>query len=257
MSASLGNDRTLAQPNPPASLVPEVADVYAHFSALVALAREQFNRELGGKLLLYAPFDAYGAAVALAANIAGAATLGVDGDTERLRQGIRHGFCDFVVNSLDEALRILKNEVRKKQPVSVCLEGNLAATLHEAVERGLQPDLIALPEKTDAVQTLIERGAIAANAEPSLAQSLTRVTWTADSAAALWLPRVDALASQALPNGDERLRWLKFAPRYLGRTIAGEHYLQMTTEETDRFTSLVTDAMASVAISVKITVQRW
>jgi hypothetical protein len=257
MSASLGNDRPLKQPHLlPASLVPEVADVYACFSTLVALAREQFNRELGGKLLLYAPFDAHGAAVALAANIAGAATLGVDADTERLRQGIRHGFCDFVVNSLDEALRILKNEVRKKQPVSVCLEGDVAATLHEAVERGLQPDLIFLPEKTEAVRTLIERGAIEAVAETSPAPSLITVTWTAGSAAALWLPRVDALAAQVLPNGDERLRWLKFAPRYLGRTVAGEHYLQMTTVETDRFTALVADGMASGAIGVGITVKR-
>ena len=69
-----------------------------------------------------------------------------------------------MVNNLDEALRILKNEVRKKQPVSVCLEGDLAATLHEAVERGLQPDLLALPGTTDAVETLIQRGAIVIDA---------------------------------------------------------------------------------------------
>src|SRR5271155_5872297 len=116
-----------------------------------SLANERFQGELGGKLLLFGRLDADGAAVALAANISGAATLGVDADSERLRQGIRRGFCDFVVNNLDEALRILKNEIRKKRPVSVCLEGDLVATLQEAVERGLQPDLLALPTTTDAV----------------------------------------------------------------------------------------------------------
>jgi urocanate hydratase len=180
----------------------------------------------------------------------------VDADSDRLRQGIRHGFCDFVVNNLDEALRILKNEVRKKQPVSVCLEGDLTATLHEAVERGLQPDLLALPDKTHAVRTLIERGAIGIDAEPSPNTSLTAITWSAESAPALWLPKVDALAARVLPDSDPRSRWLRFAPRYLGRTLASQHYLQMSASEADQFSILTTEAMASGAIGTKITIQR-
>ena len=239
----------------PASLIPEVPDVYAYFSAFVALAKAHFNGELGGKLLLYGQLDAQGAAITLAANIAGAATLGVDADSERLRQGIRHGFCDFVVNNLDEALRILKNEVRKKQPVSVCLEGDLAATLRDGVERGLQPDLLALPAMTNGAEILIERGAIVVDGPISNA-SLIYVNWIAESASALWLPKVDGLAAQVLPQGDQRSRWLKFAPRYLGRTMGGEHYLQMTAEEAEQFETLVADATMSGAIGTKITIQR-
>jgi hypothetical protein len=255
MSASLGDELPPTQLDSPASLIPEVTDVYAYFSALVALAKDHFNGELGGKLLLYGQLDAQGAAITLAANIAGAATLGIDADSERQRQGVRHGFCDFVVNNLDEALRILKNEVRKKQPVSVCLEGNLAATLREAVERGLQPDLLALPAMTNHAEILIARGAIVVDGPISNA-SLINVTWTAESAPTLWLPKVGALAAQVLPNADERSRWLKFAPRYLGRAMAGQHYLQMTAEEAEQFETLVADAMASGAIGTKITIQR-
>lgn len=256
MGPSLGNELPPTQLLAPASLIPEVADVFAHFCALIALARERFQGELGGKLLLFGQLDAQGAAVALATNIAGGAALGVDADPERLRQGIRHGFCDFVVNNLNEALRILKNEIRKKRPVSVCLEGDLAATLQEAVERGLQPDLLALPGRTDAVRTLIQRGAIviAAGLAPDVLP--LSITWNAESVPALWLPKVAALAAQILPEGDERLRWLKLAPRYIGRTIAGQHYLQMTVEEADKFTISVADAMESGAIGTKIMIQR-
>ncbi len=256
MRPSLDNEDSPEKVSTSTSLVPGVAEVYACFSALTALAKQRFDGELGGKLLLYGPLDAYGAAVALAANIAGAATLGVEADSERLRQGIRQGFCDFVVNHFDEALRILKNEVRKKQPVSVCLEGDLMTTLAEAVERGVQPDLLAVSEESTAIDTLIQRGAIPFGQESGLVAKSEEITWTAESSAALWLPKVDALAAQVLPSGDERSRWLKLAPRYLGRTMAGQHYLRMTTEEAEHFGRLVAEAMASGSIGTKITIQR-
>src|SRR5271170_6250727 len=161
MSASPGNAISSTQLSSASPLIPELPHVYDRFAEIVALAKDRFDGELGGKLLLYGQLNAEGAAVALAANIAGAATLGVDADAERLRHGIRNGMCDFVVNHLDEALRIVKNEVRKKQPVSVCLDGDLIATLTEAVERGLQPDMVAFGEQSAAIETLIERGAIA------------------------------------------------------------------------------------------------
>jgi urocanate hydratase len=256
VASFLGNQLSPAQAGPSGAEIPEIAEVYARFAALAALAKERFGGELGGKLLLYGRLDAYGAAVALAANIAGAATLGVDGDSERLRQGIRRGFCDFVVNHLDEALRILKNEVRKKQPVSVCLEGDLASTLAEAVERGLQPDLLACADGADAARVLVERGAISLGQSPQPEAGREEVHWTAESAAALWLPKADALAARALPVGDERLRWLKFAPRYLGRTMGGRRYLRMEAEEAERFAALVAEAMCSGAMGTTITIER-
>ncbi len=256
MSPSLGNEVSAEPRDIASTLIPEVGDVFTYFSGLIALAKERLDGELGGKLLLYGRLDARGAAVALAANIAGVATLGVDADSDRLRQGIRHGFCDFVVNHLDEALRILKNEVRKKQPVSVCLEGDLASTLSEAVERGFQPDLLARIEQSAAVESLIERGAIVFGHRPVQETQREAVTWTAASAPARWLPQADALAAQVLPAGDERSHWLRLAPRYLGRTMAAEHFLPMTSEEADQFAKLLSDAMASGSMGTRITIQR-
>jgi urocanate hydratase len=256
MSAPLGNDVSASPLDPPASLVLKIPDVYALFSRLIVLAKEHFSGELGGRLLLCGQLGAEGAAVALGANIAGAATLGVDADADRLRQGIRHGFCDFVVNSLDEALRILKNEIRKKQPVSVCLAADLVTILREAVERGLQPDLLDLTDRSDAVEILLQRGAIPVDKCFRPEPLLKEITWTAESTPALWLPKVDALAAKALPADDARLRWLKLAPRYLGRTMAGKHYLLMSAEEVERFSVSVVEAMASGAIGTKIKIQR-
>ena len=45
-------------------------------------------------------------------------------------------------HDLDEALRILKNAVRKKENVSVGLVGNCADVIPELAERGVVPDIL-------------------------------------------------------------------------------------------------------------------
>ena len=72
-----------------------------------------------------------GGAQPLAATMTGASFLGVEVDPERIKRRLKSGYCDFMVNSLDEALRILKNAVRKKENVSVGLVGNCADVIPE------------------------------------------------------------------------------------------------------------------------------
>ncbi len=83
-----------------------------------------------------------GGAQPLAATMTGAAFLGIDVDPERIKKRLKSGYCDFMVTSLDEALRILKNAVRKKENVSVGLVGNCADIIPELAERGVVPDIL-------------------------------------------------------------------------------------------------------------------
>src|SRR5205085_1595263 len=78
----------------------------------------------------------------LAATMTGAASLGIDVDPERIKKRLKTGYCDFMVNSLDEALRIIKNAVRKKENISVGLVGNCADVIPELAERGVVPDIL-------------------------------------------------------------------------------------------------------------------
>lgn len=237
------------------SIVPEVGRVYSLFQTLSKMVETPMDIGLGGMLLVYGDLDREGAAVALAGNIAGAATLGIDRDGSRLKQGVRHGFCDFLVNNLDEALRILKNELRKKQPVSVCFEGVFASFLHVFAQRGVQPDILGFSDGGEGSALLVERGAVVLPATDSGDDSLLEVTWEAETRAALWLPKVDALAAEVLPAGDARHRWLKFAPRYLGRSPARKRYLRMTVSELEAFRSRVESAMAAGEIDTRITIK--
>jgi hypothetical protein len=101
--------------------------------------------EWPGSLVLRTGLDEQGTAVSRAAVIAGAACLAIDGRPELCRAALRAGACDFVVNTVDEALRILKNEIRKRRPVSVGLATPEAVALAELADRGVAPELVSLP----------------------------------------------------------------------------------------------------------------
>src|SRR5579859_4763404 len=86
----------------------ELEAVYAIYSALAPGLDPETG--LGGKLLYAGELDLEGSRLVRAANIAGAASLSAAPEPTMQRLAIREGVVDFLVTSLDEALRILKNE---------------------------------------------------------------------------------------------------------------------------------------------------
>src|SRR5258708_15397396 len=104
-----------------------------------------FGGALAGKLTVSGGMGGMGGAQPLAATMAGASFLGIDVDAERIKKRLKTGYCDFMVNNLDEALRILKNAVRKKEAISVGLVANCADVLPELAYRGVLPDILTHP----------------------------------------------------------------------------------------------------------------
>src|SRR4029077_9730040 len=108
-----------------------------------AAGRKHFHTaDLGGKLIASGGMGGMGGAQPLAATLNGAAFLGIDVDPERIKRRVKTGYCDVMVNDLDEALRILKNAVRKREATSVGLVGNCADLIPELARRGVVPDLL-------------------------------------------------------------------------------------------------------------------
>ena len=107
-----------------------------------AAARKHFGDSLSGKLVVSGGMGGMGGAQPLAATMNGAAFLGIDVDPERIKKRLKTGYCDVMVTSLDEALRILKNAVRKGEATSVGLVGNCADVIPEMARRGVVPDLL-------------------------------------------------------------------------------------------------------------------
>src|SRR3954447_1096686 len=112
------------------------------FETFSAAGEKHFGGDLAGKLIVSGGMGGMGGAQPLAATMAGACFLGIDVDAERIKKRLKTGYCDFMVNTLDEALRILKNSIRKKEAVSVGLIGNCADVIPELAARGVVPDLL-------------------------------------------------------------------------------------------------------------------
>ena len=112
------------------------------YETFAAAGRKHFGGDLAGKLLVSGGMGGMGGAQPLAATMNGAAFLGIDVDPERIKRRVKQGYCDVMVNDLDEALRILKNAVRKGEATSVGLVGNCADVIPELARRGVVPDLL-------------------------------------------------------------------------------------------------------------------
>jgi urocanate hydratase len=112
------------------------------YETFAAAAVKHFGGSLAGKLVASGGMGGMGGAQPLAATMNGAAFLGIDVDPERIKRRVKSGYCDVMVNSLDEALRILKNAVRKGEATSVGLVGNCADLIPEMAQRGVVPDLL-------------------------------------------------------------------------------------------------------------------
>jgi urocanate hydratase len=112
------------------------------YETFAAAAQKHFGGDLRGKLVVTGGMGGMGGAQPLAATMNGAAFLGIDVDPERIKKRLKTGYCDVLVTSLDEALRILKNAVRQGQATSVGLVGNCADLIPELAKRGVVPDLL-------------------------------------------------------------------------------------------------------------------
>jgi hypothetical protein len=204
----------------------------------------RLRADWAGDLILSCGLTDSGADLALAANIAGAACLSIDRSTEACRAAMRSGAVDFVVNTVDEALRVLKNEIRKRQPLSVALESSPQPALRELLDRGVLPQLFTAfalsPEDPDqaryidAAERFQAQGASLVDFSstlrslPSAIESndilnsytaqhaLTLESFSFDSAAAL--RTFDARVLDLIPTEDPRHRWATTAPRHFHRS---------------------------------------
>lgn len=218
-----------------------------HYAALVA--HDSAQRGLGGCLLYAGALDHATRPLMVAANVAGAASLAVAADPATQKQAARDGIADFLVTSLDEALRILKNEVRKHATVAVCVAAAPEELAHEMQERGVVPDLVAAAV---APQFFTARCI-----EPlAVSVSQVRLEWGVAAAPALWMPKLDEIARQCLPAEDVVAhRWLRLAPRYCGRAAIGLRVLRCLPSVAEQFSSRVAVAMTSGEMGVPVEIR--
>jgi len=208
------------------------------------------RNDWGGRLVLCCGEGCAASGSLAAVSIAGGATLVLDADGVAVKSAMRRGELDFVVNTLDEALRALKNEVRLRRPLSVGLIADVSAALQEMVERGVLPDLLLIGVNQNA-QAILQNTSIRALQAVGMAIQST-VDADAEAAGAhivgmrqdeFYLPAANAAELRAL---DERLlailpaddlvrrRWVQRVPQYLRDARSGGRWVWLSEEERQR-----------------------
>ncbi len=105
-------------------------------------ARQHFNSDLAGRIILTAGLGGMGGAQPLAGVFAGAVVLGVDVDRTRIEKRLQTRYIDEIAADLDDALARVAKYKAAKQPRSIALEGNMASVIHEMIARGFKPDIL-------------------------------------------------------------------------------------------------------------------
>ena len=209
----------------------------ATYEILGAAARRNFAGTLGGKLVVSCGMGAVGGGQPLAATLHGAAALGIEHDSTRIKQRVKTGYCEIMVNDLDEALRILKNSVRRREPASVALIGHRENVIPELADRGVVPDLLfpnfleraslapsSASLETSAISELQRLGAIIldgetfapqANLAPTITFDYEPLTCIALSGSPAEIARADRLLLELFPANEPLQRWLPLAKRHV------------------------------------------
>src|ERR1700677_702276 len=116
--------------------------VQGTYEAFAAAGRKHFGGSLEGKLIVSGGMGGMGGAQPLAATMTGACFWGIDVDPQRIQKRVESGYCDFMGNTLDEALQLLADARREGAARSVGLVGNAADVLPELLRRNVIPEIV-------------------------------------------------------------------------------------------------------------------
>ena len=112
--------------------------VQGTYETFAEAGRKHFGGSLEGKLIVSGGMGGMGGAQPLAATMTGARFLGIDVDPKRIQKRVESGYCDFIADTLDEAMRILADAPAR----SVGLVGNAADVLPELLRRNIIPEIV-------------------------------------------------------------------------------------------------------------------
>jgi urocanate hydratase len=190
-----------------------------------------------GRLVFTCGSGATATGLPAAVSIAGGTTLALDPNAASVKAVFRQGGIDFVVNSLDEALRVLKNEIRKKRPLSVALLTETQPVIDEMLERGVMPDLLVEQEGEAEAESFV--------GVPKLrfgnSESSQLVTWltersffetTLSAASSSEMREIDARLLSILPEEDRvRRAWVQRIGHYQRGLGGGQRVVWLAENE--------------------------
>jgi len=112
------------------------------YEIFMRIAERHFGGDLAGRFILTAGLGGMGGAQPLAGFMAGAVSLCVEIDGERIAKRIANGFLQRQATDLDDALAIVRAALADRRASSIGLLGNAAEICEQILARGIVPDIV-------------------------------------------------------------------------------------------------------------------
>ena len=113
------------------------------YETFAAVGKSEFKKaSLKGKLILTAGMGGMSGAQPLAATLNEAVILDVEVRKERIERKVGEGYCDRIAESLDDALKLVKDAKDGGRALSIGLVGNAAEVYPELLRRNIVPDIV-------------------------------------------------------------------------------------------------------------------
>ena len=123
------------------------------YETFAEAARQHFDGNLEGKLVVTGGLGGMGGAQPLAATMNGGTFLAAEIDPKRITKRLETGYCDEVSDSIDQAIDTAVKWKNSKTGKSIAVVANIVDLLERMIERNIIPDL--LTDQTSAHDPLI------------------------------------------------------------------------------------------------------
>jgi len=123
------------------------------YETFAEAARQHFDGNLEGKLVVTGGLGGMGGAQPLAATMNGGTFLAAEIDPKRIKKRLETGYCDEISDNIDQAIDTAVEWKNSKTGKSIAVVANIVDLLERMIERNIIPDL--LTDQTSAHDPLI------------------------------------------------------------------------------------------------------
>ena len=123
------------------------------YETFAEAARQHFDGNLEGKLVVTGGLGGIGGAQPLATTMNGGTFLAAEIDPKRIKKRLETGYCDEISDNIDQAIDTAVKWKNSKTGKSIAVVANIVDLLERMIERNIIPDL--LTDQTSAHDPLI------------------------------------------------------------------------------------------------------
>ena len=112
------------------------------YETFAAAAKQHFDSDLSGKLVVSAGLGGMGGAQPLSVTMNNGIALIIEIDPTRIQRRLDTNYIQYSTDSLNEAINMVNKAINNKEPLSVGLLGNAADIIPKLAEMDIIPDLV-------------------------------------------------------------------------------------------------------------------